>query len=306
VSAPNPLALPALRVNLEDRAAAEVVRVLGMMDAHEQLREMQKLQANYGRRSEEVSLRLAEVLIQNPQLGAEKRSQMIDKTLVDLEDADPFDWRPVWLRGVWLLCQGKGHEAQLAMERCYFEMPGELAPRLGMGLAWELAGQAEQALPYYERVARVDPSMVAAHAGAARCHARAGRIAQALEAMEQFPEQHVLKTEAQLATAELLILHPEATDVSLLRAASNAVESVLERSSHAPSFAGRLCALAVDVAQKLGWPGVEPFLGQPFSEKSLRLNAEHRFRQAAKLAKSEDERLFWVGRANAIRPVTLF
>jgi serine/threonine-protein kinase PknG len=306
VAGPDPMTLPGLRVNLEDRGANEVIRVLSLMDAAEQVRELLLLVKKYGSRATEPRLRLAEVLILNPQLSSNNRMAVIENALQEVETQDPFDWRPSWYRGVWMASQKKGAQALTHFERCYFEMPGELAPRLGMGMASEIAGNIEQALPYYDRVGQVDPAFVTAHVGAARCQAKVGHLDLALAAIERVPTSHAMNSQCKLAMGELLLAHPKDIDTKLLTTAERAVGSTLDAGAVAAQIAGRLCTLAANLAQQIVWPASQTFLGHGFSEKDLRLNAEALFRRAAKLSATESERFYWVCRANTVRPVTLF
>ncbi|MET3117668.1 serine/threonine-protein kinase PknG [Undibacterium sp. GrIS 1.8] len=302
----DPHVLPTLRVNLEDKAASEVIRILSLMDEVQQVEELQALVTKYGDRAAEPRLRLAEVLIQNAGLMEKQRDALIKTTLDAVEAADPFDWRTSWLRGLCLVTNGDGTKALAYFERCYFEMPGELAPRLAMGLAAEIANNGEQALPYYDRVGRVDPAFVSAHAGAARCHAKAGRLMDAVSMLQRVPSNHVLHTQVQLGIAELLLTYPDAIDASVMQKAETAVKSVLNTGGSVFQIAGRLINLVVEKAKSMNWPLNTTFLGANFTEHTLRLAAEEQFRRAAKLAKSDQERHYWVSQANRVRPVTLF
>lgn len=302
----DPHVLPTLRVNLEDKAASEVIRILSLMDEVQQVEELQALVTKYGDRAAEPRLRLAEVLIQNAGLMEKQRDALIKTTLDAVEAADPFDWRTSWLRGLYLVTNGDGTKALAYFERCYFEMPGELAPRLAMGLSAEIANNGEQALPYYDRVGRVDPAFVSAHAGAARCHAKAGRLMDAVSMLQRVPSNHVLHTQVQLGIAELLLTYPDAIDASVMQKAETAVKSVLNTGGSVFQIAGRLINLVVEKAKSINWPLNMTFLGANFTEHTLRLAAEEQFRRAAKLAKSDQERHYWVSQANRVRPVTLF
>ena len=302
----DPHVLPTLRVNLEDKAASEVIRILSLMDEVQQVEELQALVTKYGDRAAEPRLRLAEVLIQNAGLMEKQRDALIKTTLDAVETADPFDWRTSWLRGLLFVTNGDGTKALAYFERCYFEMPGELAPRLAMGLAAEIANNGEQALPYYDRVGRVDPAFVSAHAGAARCHAKAGRLMDAVSMLQRVPSNHVLHTQVQLGIAELLLTYPDAIDASVMQKAEAAVKSVLNTGDSVFQIAGRLINLVVEKAKSMNWPPNTTFLGANFTEHTLRLAAEEQFRRAAKLAKSDQERHYWVSQANRVRPVTLF
>ncbi|HXA47062.1 MAG TPA: tetratricopeptide repeat protein, partial [Burkholderiaceae bacterium] len=306
INAPNPLLLPALRVNLEDKAANEIIRVLSLMDAKQQVQELRALVSKYGDRATEPRLRLVEALIQNADVPLQDRQAIIEKTLTEVETANVFDWRANWYRGVWLLSQGRGEQAMAQFERCYFEMPGELAPRLAMGMAAELAGNVEQALPYYDRVGQVDPAFVSAHAGAARCHAKAGRLHDAITMLQRVPTAHAMHVQSQLAIGEMVLAYPEHVDQAVMKESETAVQAALSHGGSAFQIAGRLCALAIRNAQKIAWPKRVAFLGFEFSDHGLRLGAEQQFRLAAKQSQSDADRVYWVSQANGVRPVTLF
>jgi len=318
VARPDPMTLPSLRVDLQDKAANEVIRVLSLMNAEDQARELQVLVATYGDRAVEPRLRLAEVLILSPQLWPQERQALIEGALQALEDRDAFDWRPGWMRGLWLLTQGQGEPALHMFERCYFEMPGELAPRLGMGMAAELAGRPEQALPYYDRVGQVDPGYTTAHAGAARCLAASAHgpvdpappgqgIADAISMLKRVPLAHSMHTTAQLAVGELLLLHPSQVTAGNLVEADLALGAALLSGGAANQIAARLLALTAELAPRLPDPTHITLLGHPCNDTaSLRLAAESQFRLAATQARDRSERVRWIGMANRVRPMTMF
>jgi serine/threonine-protein kinase PknG len=298
--------LPSLRVNLDDRGAKEVVRVMSLMKVQQQYDEFLMLIDRYGERAVEPRLRLVELLTLNPELVPEKREGLIHATLAKIEADDPYDWRAAWFRGMWLLSKGNGREAMACCERVYFEMPGELAPRLAMGFAAETAGLLDQALAYYDRVGRVDPGYVAAHAGAARCHALAGNLPAAVEALQRTPANHALHNSFQLAIGELVLAQGNSLDLGLMQSAEAAVQKVLPESTEAHQLAGRLYCAALALLKKAGWPSGMPFLGVAFQEAALRQSAEAQFRKAAQHAASEAERFHWVSQANHARPLTMF
>ncbi|MFZ6693579.1 tetratricopeptide repeat protein [Undibacterium sp. SXout20W] len=302
----SPLSLPNPRVRVEDRAAGEVICILSLMNATEQLKELQELVVKHGDKATEPRLRLVELLISHPELLSEQRDKLIISTLDQLENADPFDWRASWYRGLYLLTTSEGAKALPFFERCYFEMPGELAPRLAMGFAAEIADDVEQALPYYDRVGRVDPSFVSAHVGAARCHAKAGRLMEALSVLQRVTGNHALHTETQLSVGEMLLAYPHKVDLKVMQVAELAIKSVLNSGGSVFQIAGRMISLLVATTKSTTWPSNGTFLGTEYSENALRLTAEDQFRHAAKLAKTVSERHYWVGQANRVRPVTLF
>ncbi|MBC3861567.1 protein kinase [Undibacterium jejuense] len=301
----NPLSLPNPRVRIDDRAAGEVICVLSMMDANEQLEELQKLVEKNGDKAAEPRLRLVEVLIANKDLLPGQRDAVIESTLTQLENADPFDWRASWYRGLYLITKNEGAKALPYFERCYFEMPGELGPRLAMGFAAEIANDFEQALPYYDRVGQVDPAFVSAHVGAARCHAKAGRLMEAFNILQRVPGNHALHTETQLSVGEMLLAYPHTVDIKVMQVAETAIKSVLGSGGSVFQIAGRLINLLVERTKSSNWPANTTFLGAEYTEHALRIAAEGQFRQASRLAKTEAERHYWVDQANRVRPVTL-
>jgi serine/threonine-protein kinase PknG len=203
------------------------------------------------------------------------------------------------------LTQTQGKQACEGFEQVYFEMPGEMAPRLAMGFAAEMAGDIDQALPYYDRVGRVDPGYITAHFGAARCHARLGQMKEAVAALDRVPENHALYGPTQLAIGQLLLLYPDQIDASLLKRAEAAMLVALPQGGQAYQVAGRLFELALASAAKLGWPAGTSFLGQSFGDAGLRAGAEDHYRKAAREAPSNNERYTWIGHANRVRPLTM-
>lgn len=298
--------LPAIRVDLNDRAIGDVMRVLGITDPGVRLVELEKLDAQHQGRSMEPRLRMVETLM----LGGGDRSEVVRKAiglLDQIELEDPFDWRPHWLRGVLMLGSKQGKAAMACFERVYFEMPGEVAPRLAMGVAAELAGLQEQAIQYYDRVGRVDPGYVSANFGLARCHAALGQMDEAISALQRVPATHNLRSLSLLCITQLVLEREEQLTQARLKIAEEAIRSVLPEGGAAYSLAAKLlvCLLRAIAAKHNVWPPGTSFLGVSINETSLRLAAESYFRQAAKFAKDGAERSDWVLNANEIRPITL-
>lgn len=302
----NPLSLPSIRVDLEGKLASEIVRILSLTDKSKQVSELSAMVEKYdgkqAMKAIEPRLRLAELVIRNPGLNCWfTPDQLLDKN----EKADMFDWRTHWQRGLSLLMEGDGVKAASEFEQVYFELPGELAPRLAMGMAYEMAGRYEQAIPYYDRVGQVDASYISAHLGAARCYAQTGDLVSALIMIERVPSTHALYTQSKMAMAEILLTHPGQVEECVLQKAEKALSSVLADGGTACQIAGRLCLLAIDTIKRFSWSTSEAFLGGAFNENALRLSAEQQFRLVAKQAKTDDERWFWVEQANRVRPTTL-
>ena len=301
-----PLSLPSPRIKIDDPAAGEVICILMLMHAEDLLSELQSLVAKHGDRAIEPRLRLVELLITHPELLPAERDGIIDKALTAVIEADSLDWRVDWYRGVVLMMRGEGEAALRYIDRCYSALPGELAPRLAMGLAAEIASDVEVALIYYDRVGRVDPSFVSAHTGGARCLAQLGRLQEAITFLQRVPVSHALYSQAQLSVGELLLAYPHSVDLNIMQIAESVIRSIFGQGGSVFQMTARLITLLVERTKSATWPCEATFLGVEYTEYALRLAAEKQFRQAAKLASSRPERHYWVDHANRVRPVSIW
>ena len=65
--------------------------------------------------------------------------------VTEVEAADPRDWRAHWSRGVVCLERGQPADARSAFAAVYQALPGELAPKLALGLSTNsTAGRARR------------------------------------------------------------------------------------------------------------------------------------------------------------------
>ncbi len=121
------------------------------------------------------------------------------EALSALEAADPDDWRVVWYRGVAALVTGDHEGAALAFDAIYDAFPGEIAPKLALGLCAEVLGQLDNAAEYYRLVWSTDPSYVSAAFGLARVRLAAGDRHGAVRTLESVPESSIHYTAARVA-----------------------------------------------------------------------------------------------------------
>jgi serine/threonine-protein kinase PknG len=87
----------------------------------------------------------------------------VDSWLQRADAVDPGDWRGTWYRGQAELARGDPQAALRAFDFVMAEVPGELAPKLAMAHAYELAGDMASAAANFELVSRADPSFTSAH-----------------------------------------------------------------------------------------------------------------------------------------------
>jgi serine/threonine-protein kinase PknG len=252
--------------------------------------------------STEAWLRLANSLIDA------KEYREADQAIAKVEEKDPWDWRVYWYRGRSLMAQGKFQEAQAAFDQVYFDLPGELAPKLALALSAEQAKHYKLAIKMYELVIKTDPSYVSAAFGLARCLCAMGDRQGAVIALERIPQTSSLYARSRVEIARTLIdRERKIPGANELKKASIAIETLtLEGIDR-----HRLTKQVLETALHLVTTKVVPpssvliILGQPLEEAKLRLGLEKALRDMAHLTTGE-EKIDLIDEANRVRPKTLF
>jgi serine/threonine-protein kinase PknG len=225
-----------------------------------------------------------------------------------IEQEDPWEWRAPWARGVACLAEGRAGDAVQPFGDVYQAIPGELAAKLALGVAHELAHAPERAMRWYETVAVTDPSYTTATFGLARCRVAIGDRTGALAAYD-----HVLPSSSSYEDAQVTKVHllagprvKGAPDVGELRAAEATLESLTLDPERRARLAIKLLLAALAVVDQLGsWPGQESaLLGVPLTAHDLRVGLERGYRTLAHVTEDPDERIRLVDRANEVRPTT--
>ena len=308
--------LPALRIDVGDAAANDLLGLSSVFDPAKRVEALAALSTKR-KTAVEARLRLADALIafagsksvDEPD-GSASPATVFDKALALVGEVlkdNEFDWRGHWYAGKALLAMGRGAEAFSRFDRVYFEMPGELAPRLAMAFAAEASGDLERATGLYRRVAMVDPSYASASFGLARCLVAASDTKGAAEALLAIPAAHSMYTQARVALARILIEGDHAANPDLLERAGETIALLTARDGSVHRLSAQLFATAVGLIDA----GTRPedashlLLGKPSTRRALRLAAEEAFLQSARRAASISERALWVDRAHDIRPTTL-
>ncbi|WKX20981.1 serine/threonine-protein kinase [Streptomyces sp. HUAS CX7] len=238
--------------------------------------------------------------------------------LGDLEDERPDDWRVVWYRGLVTLVTGAHEDAALAFDAVYDAFPGEIAPKLALGLCAEVLGQLDNAAEYYRLVWASDPSHVSAAFGLARVQLAGGDRTGAVRTLESVPESSVHCTGARVAAVRARLRQRTAAAGDLeflddLVAAARQVEA-LDVYGLDPARREQLSAevlgCALDWVLSGGRGSVPPaaggrtLLGSGLDERGLRFGLERSYRTLARLARGGEERIDLVERANRYRPRT--
>ncbi|CAL9440376.1 serine/threonine protein kinase [Streptomyces sp. DH-12] len=235
-----------------------------------------------------------------------------------LEAEDPDDWRVVWYRGVAALVTGDHEGAALAFDAIYDAFPGEIAPKLALGLCAEVLGQLDNAAEYYRLVWVTDPSHVSAAFGLARVRLAAGDRHGAVRTLESVPESSIHYTAARVAAVRARLRGRTATaaDTPFLDDLTAAAGQVEALESYGLDPARRELLTAEVLGCGLDWvlsggqgsappaAGGRTLLGSGLDERGLRFGLERSYRTLARLARSGEERIDLVERANRYRPRT--
>ncbi|MFD7132942.1 tetratricopeptide repeat protein [Streptomyces sp. NPDC059894] len=260
--------------------------------------------------SVETRLRQVRARLENGDAGAALR------TLTELEDERPDDWRVVWYRGLASLVTGDHEIAALAFDAIYDAFPGEPAPKLALGVCAEVLGQLDNAAEYYRLVWSTDPSYVSAAFGLARVRLAAGDRASAVRTLESVPESSIHYTAARVAAvrARLRQRTAAAADVPFLEDLTAAAAQVEALDAYGLDPTRREQLSAEVLGSALDWilsggQGAGPghrrvLLGSDLDERGLRFGLERSYRTLARLATGGEERIDLVERANRYRPRT--
>jgi serine/threonine-protein kinase PknG len=236
-----------------------------------------------------------------------------DRLLAELETADPWDWRPRWYRGRLLLAQSKPSDAQQVFDQIYFDLPGELAPKLGFAMAAELAGHLEIAARMYDLVSQTNPDLTSACFGLARCLAALGDRAAAVAALSRVPPSCNMHSRSLIETARALISrapHPQGKaslpGVNELVGASQTIEALSLEGMERYRLSQQVLATALDLLAAKALPATPTvrILGKPLREADLRQGLEESFRAMARL-ETGAAKVQLVDEANRVRPRTL-
>jgi serine/threonine-protein kinase PknG len=225
---------------------------------------------------------------------------------------DPHDWRTTWLAGRAALEAGRVDEARKAFEAVVAELPGELAPKLALGICHEMSGSLDRAQAYYDHVSRIDPSLTAAAFGLGRILLKLKARPGAVEAYRRVPATSSRYPQALIAIARALLdtsVGPIGREEILgAGEAVDTLRALLGDAREVQELAADVCRAAIPELEsgRVTRDARERLFGRAtLTPASLRAEAERALRACAKFAPSFGERLKVVDAANAIRPLTL-
>jgi serine/threonine-protein kinase PknG len=294
--------LPTLKMDARDGAANDLLRLSAITDLEKRETALLQLVDKFKENSAEARLRLVDTYIQLT------RFNEAETLLSKLQQEDEFDWRVHWYRGKSLLAQDKGEQGKYEFAKVYFEMPGEVAPKLAIAYCAEKQGALDEAVSYYNRVSKIDPNNTTACFGLARCLKTKKDVVGASEALNRVPVNHSLYTQSRIALAKVLMMDEETLTEQVLQQLSQTVSAITSKGGIVHELTARVLNSAIKMlcSKKLKENRNQNLLGYRLQERELRLGAEAEYRKAARYANTSEEKIKWVNLANAVRPVTLF
>jgi serine/threonine-protein kinase PknG len=240
-----------------------------------------------------------------------------ESLLEQVAQQDAWDWRVEWYRGKSFLAQNRPQEAQATFDRVYFDLPGELAPKLAFAIAAEQAQNYSLAAQMYELVERTDLNYPTAAFGLARCRLMQGDRNAAVTALQQVPPTSNLYTRAKVEIARILVdrqlpvatntpEHPQPT-IDELRLANQTIEALTLEGIEKYRLDRQVLETALNLltSKTITAPQNLVIIGQPWQEVKLRQGLEKVLRSIAHLT-TGPEKIALVDEANQVRPKTLF
>jgi serine/threonine-protein kinase PknG len=294
--------LPTLKMDSGDAAGNDLLRLSAISDPEKRIAPLIQIVDKYKENSAEARLRLADSYIQIGNFEA------AGKLLSAIASEDEFDWRVHWYRGKSLLAQDKSEKAKYEFERVYFEMPGEVAPKLAIGFCAEKCGSIDDAISFYNRVSKVDPNNTTACFGLSRCLRNKNDIIGASNALNRVPVNHSLYTQSRIALAKALMLDEKEMTEQVIEQLAQTLNSITSKGGIVHQLTAKVLSSAANMilSKKIQENRNYSLLGYKLQERQLRLGAEAEYRKAAHYAVTAEEKIKWINLANAVRPVTLF
>ncbi len=285
--------LPALRPDTSDAQHAWLSS-LAPVTASQRLAQLEKAPEE----TAEVHLSRARAALEaaKPDLAVRESGLMLQ--------ADPWEWRALWVSGLAALQQEKWDDAAASFNAVYHQVPGELAPKLALALACETGGRREVAEGFYNTCAQTDAAYVAPSAfGMARIRAATGDTDGAVAALDLVPPTSRGYGESRELRAEVL-LSGAGDDLMRLSAAMSSVEGASLEPYQRARLTTKILGRALEVVTRKG-PGTVRIGSFEAKEPSLRDGLEASYRVLAREAQDRDTQVLMVGRANAVRNWTL-
>ena len=223
--------------------------------------------------------------------------------LTTLERTVGASWRITWYRGLAALAGRDFGEAWTSFDIVHSQLPGEAAPKLALAVCEECLGKPVPAARRYESVWRTDHAYLSAAFGLARTRLLTGDRDGAVAAAEAVPASSSHHTTARLAAIRARLWGDRVGQANLVAAGEALAALDLD-----PVRQARISIEVLSAAcEWVFWNGggaTGTVLGHPLRERHLRRGLERQYRALARLARSKEDRVLLIERANSVRPVT--
>lgn len=238
-----------------------------------------------------------------------------------LAAVDPWDWRIRWIEGLQAIAARdrraavhmQGNRATQAAEtfsQVWTQLPGEIAPKLAVGLAAEVHGEHDRAIRLYEAIVATDPTYVTASFGLARCRAALNDREGAVQAYQRVPASSAGFYDARVAAARASVSSLDGSEPAAADIVS-AVDMIDGITLDAEERADVSLEILHQAVTGLERGTIKPdesktIFGRPFTADGLRGQLEQTYRDLARLAPTRSERIRLIDRANSIRKVSIW
>ncbi len=294
--------LPDLKVDKEDPAHSMVESGVILNDLERQQTIFEQAAATFPK-SVEAPLRIVNCLIERAAYDS------ADAALNHLFESHLYDWRIAWLKGKLLLARQNVQEAFGYFDAVFSEIPGELAPKLALGIAAEMKGDLDTAIRFYDLVSRIDVSYTSASFGLARCLAKQEDRQRAVQAYSRVPQASYSYTHAVIGMVEVLLQHhstaPGRDDIVQ---AATVLNNLALDNFKALKLQSNLLLTALRQLESgvLKADRNTRILAISLTQDDVREALESTLRKCARLAQTEEQRIELIDEANRVRRLTLF
>jgi serine/threonine-protein kinase PknG len=285
--------LPGLRIDTSDPQYAWLSNI-AVDDPEERLAQLRQAPEA----TAEVRLAQARAALQL------RRRDLVDQVVNEMLIEDPWEWRAVWVGGLAALDAGDFAAAQSSFNAVYGQVPGELAPKLGLALACERGREGEIAEGLYRTCASTDANYVAPAAfGMARIRAARGDVSGAVQALDLVPSTSRSYPEARRLRA--LQLYESGQGLPALAQAMDSINGVQLDPRERGELTAQILERAIAEVSKDGAKNGVKVGGYEAEEDTLRDGLESTYRQLAGIETDTGRRFALVDKANAVRRWTL-
>lgn len=194
---PDARLLPGLKIDQGDPGRSSIETILKSSASPAEMKKLLQQLATDKPKSREAKLRLANVLIDNDELG---EAEVLLKAQAEY---DPDDWRNAWYMGKLSMAKQDYVKAVELFDAVVTSLPGEPAAKLALGIASELVGDTVRATTAYDLVTLLEPQYTMAAFGQARCLMSESNRAGALKVLARVPINHVAHIPAVLESARV-------------------------------------------------------------------------------------------------------